>query len=114
MICLFCHQELTDQIKSWAPALPSDQSRIVFEEFECKPCKAIYNTLESSGKIIDYSLDCETYRLCFGLEDHSFELVQYKFQRIGWPRLIVRLDSLPQNINPSNIENKLQTLLTFL
>lgn len=106
--CIFCH--VTTEASQSMVNSPTPT-------FRCHGCNTFYTTFRD-GRLIDYLIRYQrspglVYYLVFDVLNNKF--IVEKFGIPAWigNNPILTLDFLP-NINPDNMEEKLQTLLTFL
>ena len=107
MNCPFCGQYLKIH-NSW----DADEHLTAQQQYICNNCSANY--IMQNMQMLVYYFDYKNYRLYFDIPQNSFTLaVTYPASDIpGIFQRIIKLDYLPE-ITLDNIENKINTLITF-
>ena len=106
MRCLFCKEELTDPVRT-----PDWEYEKIFIDFVCDNCHMEYTLLDDTKELVEYILKAKDYRMVINLVSKSCEI--RKVDQIGRSSFVMQLNSIPQNINPQNVGEKIKTFLLF-
>lgn len=104
MICKFCHQKLT-QVDHYT----------VGAEFNCNDCHVDYIVRLEQKEIVHYYLYHNRYRICVSPLDNLFK-IEYNIRPPGphyHYKTVIKINVILDNLTPSNLAAKLQTILTF-
>ena len=106
MRCLFCKGELTD------PARTPDFDYVkIFADFICDTCQVEYTMVEDTQELVEYIMKAKDYQIVINLVSKTCEIRKLDF--IGRPTFVMKLDIIPQNVNPQNVGEKIKTFLLF-
>ncbi len=105
MECLFCKNELTD------PAPPDWEYEKIFVDFICDNCNVEYTLVDDTGEVLEYIMAAEDYLMVINLISKTCEI--RKKDQIGRSSYALKLDTIPQNITPQNVGEKIKTFLLF-
>ncbi len=115
MNCLFCQRFLDDPIRDY---LCMEGKETAVAAYKCYSCAAEFHVIDFTERCFEYSLKHNQYMFYFMLDEGRFELVNsvYHVSNGGYTvyNTILKWEFVPKNITPTNIEDKLKTLLTFL
>lgn len=113
--CLFCLARLDDPV-----VYEKDIYKKIFSDYTCQTCQSDMTFLDDE-RCIEYSLESGDYRVLVNLDNNTC-LVQHWRQiptskamlqyLAGWITL-VRLNHIPQNLNPKTVAGKIKTILVF-
>lgn len=106
MPCLFCKGELTDPVRT-----PDLDYIKIFADFICDNCRIEYTMIEDTRELVEYVMKTEEYRMVINLVAGTCEI--RKVDQIGRSYSVMQLSSVPQNINPQNVGEKIKTFLLF-
>ncbi len=106
MSCQFCKGELTDPVRA-----PDWESIRIFVDFICDKCQVEYTLVEDTKELVEYILKAKDYQIVISLISDSCEI--RKLDSIGRASFVMKLNSIPKNINPNNVGEKIKTFLLF-
>jgi hypothetical protein len=111
--CLFCQKQLMSTSEGNDPR--------IFGDYSCEMCQAEYTMYEDNKRITDYSLRSNGYRMAFNLFDDTCEIQKMsvgKYRNLpshnfAYWRPVIKLNQLPPNVTPRNVDRKIKIFLLF-
>jgi hypothetical protein len=113
MNCLFCQKDLYS-VQTLEEREPEGE---YYEGYDCEECQADFIISEKTQQVVEYTLRNGWHRMCFDLVSGECEIQKARHLRsdnsLSFYETIVKLSVSPQNVTPQNLEERIQTLLTF-